>query len=142
MSEIRPDPFPVHVGPREEFEQIVRSAGFEPRTKMVSGFEEYHLMKQVPTRWFVRHRTSFGRAPGFPMPFAALASPRGAMKPLPARDGILAYPVCREPMERGLEEESVVGPRCSFRGRRRDGVLDLRYVPDGVIRWKQGDTPH
>ncbi len=130
------DPFPVYVGPREEFAEFAGTTGFHPRREMVSGLEEYYLMRFVPTDWFVRIGVALGRAPGFPMRFAVLESAPGPARPLPAAAEIWACPRCHGaiPQDRG----SFSCARCGVVGRDRDGVADLRYVPEGVPRWSGG----
>jgi ubiquinone/menaquinone biosynthesis C-methylase UbiE len=135
--ELSPDPFPVHVGPRQEFERTARAAGFRPRGEMVSGLEEFYLMRRAPARLFVRVGTQFGRAPGFPMRFAVLTAISGSEPgPLPTQGNILACPKCQAGLAPGRDGPGVRCDECSFSAPRRGGVLDLRYAPEGSARWK------
>ncbi len=136
--ELPPDPFPVHVGPRQEFAATARAAGFECRGEMVSGLEEYYLMRHVPTRLFVRLGTTFGGAPGFPMRFALLAVPAGPAEPLPPLSEILACPRCHAAFGRVEDAGAVVCRRCTFRGAWHGDVLDLRFAAPGSSRWQGG----
>ncbi len=132
--ELPPDPFPVHVGPRAEFADVVRSAGFAIASERVSGLEEYYLMRFVPAEVFVRVGTALGRAPGFPMRFALLRAPGAPPGRLVPASELLACPRCRAPVA-GTEAGAACSS-CGFFGEARDGVLDLRYVPDGATRWR------
>jgi SAM-dependent methyltransferase len=134
--ELTPDPFPVYVGPREEFQAAARRSGFATQLEFGSGLEEYYFSRHVPADWFVRIGTALGRAPGFPMRFAVLEVPDGHAHPLPPREEIVACPVCHEPLEPG--ERGAHCRECAFTGTSSDGVLDLRYVPDGTVRWRRG----
>jgi len=135
--ELAPDPFPIYVSPRDEFGRAARTTGFGPQFEFGSGLEEYYLMRHVPADWFVRFGTTFGKAPGFPMRFAVLDVPAGPAGPLPPREEIVVCPVCHGRLE---YEPGAQGARCrgcSFSGSRTDGVLDLRYVPEGSVMWRR-----
>jgi SAM-dependent methyltransferase len=129
--ELPPDPFPVYVEPRTEFERTYRASGFERQSEVGSGLEEYYLMRHVPAAWFVRLGTTLGGAPGFPMRFALLETPRGGGSALPDADSIFACPSCGGPLPGPDGAEGVTCDGCGFVGPIAGGVLDLRYVPDG-----------
>jgi SAM-dependent methyltransferase len=136
--ELPPDPFPVHVGPRSEFHDTARAVGFALEGERVSGLEEYYLMRYVPARWFVQVGTALGRLPGFPMRFAVLAVPGAPPGPRPLPSEILVCPACRAPIRPVDGDPEVACPGCPFSGELRDGVLDLRYVPEGTPRFAGG----
>jgi SAM-dependent methyltransferase len=133
---LAPDPYPVYIAGREDFRSALRASGLRPGPEIVSGLEEYYLAKYVPAPWFVRVGVACGRVPAFPMRFALVARPEGPDEPLPHRGRILACPRCRTPQPGWGSEGALACERCSFVGHRRDGVLDLRYVPDGATRWE------
>ena len=133
---LEPDPFPVYVAGRREFDRSVNLAGLRAREEVVSGIEEYYLMRHIPAPWFVRLGTTFGRAPAFPTRFAVVSKPGDPPVSLPPLSEILACPRCGVPQP----EWRLTGPlrcgHCSFEGVGRGGVLDLRFVPEGVARWE------
>ena len=133
-----PDPFPIFVSDRPAFERTVSASGFRPGVEVVSGLEEYYLMRHVPARWFVRIGTAFGRAPAFPARFATLSRPGSDSSSLPPLRELFSCPRCGSPRP----EWGLSGPlecdRCPFSGKRHNGVLDLRYVPEGATRWEPG----
>lgn len=133
--ELDPEPFPIYIEPREAFERQARRAGFHPCFEFGSGIEEYYLMRHVPTEWFVRLGTKLGRAPGFPMRFAMLEVPPADSRPLPDRDTLFVCPVCHQELQIDPKGNGVRCGACPFTGDRQDGVLDLRFVPEGVARW-------
>lgn len=133
---LEPDPFPVYVSGRKEFARSVARAGLEIREEVVSGLEEYYLMRHVPARWFVRVGTVFGRAPGFPMRFAVVTKPGADSVGLPPLGELLACPRCRLPHPGWATSFDLRCGDCSFEGTRKGQVLDLRYVPEGTPRWE------
>jgi SAM-dependent methyltransferase len=133
--ELTPDPFPVYVAPREEFQETARRSGFATLLEFGSGLEEYHLSRHVPADWFVRIGAALGRAPGFPMRFAVLEVPDGPAGRLPAREEMVACPVCHGPLQ--PREAGAQCRKCAFSGTLSDGVLDLRYVPEQTVRWRK-----
>ncbi len=134
--ELRPDPFPVHVGPRAEFSRSALAAGFLPGAEMVSGLEEYYLMRYVPVEVFVRVGTALGRAPGFPMRFVVLRGVGRTDPPAAPADELFACPRCRGPVR--TTPTGAACPTCGFLGVEREGVLDLRFLPYGTRRWRDG----
>lgn len=134
--ELDPDPFPVYVGGRREFENCIRAAGFTPGFEVVSGLEEYYFMRYVPAKWFVRLGTTFGRAPAFPMRFALVSKRAGGPAPLPQFEELLACPRCRAPQPEWGRGASLSCNECGFEGRLHAGVIDLRFSPDGARRWE------
>ena len=131
-----PEPFPVYVASRREFERTVRAGGFRPVREVVSGLEEYYLMRHVPAGVFVRLGTALGRAPAFPARFAVLEKDQRPGASLPDLERILACPRCRTPFPTGSGYGPPVACACGYRGTIRGAVLDLRYVPEGVRRWE------
>ncbi len=134
--ELEPDPFPVYVADRSSFDRHVRAAGFRPRGEVVSGLEEYYLMRFVPAELFLRIAAAFGNAPLFPMRFALLETPGSPAARLPPLDAILACPKCRGAIDFPSREGPLVCGACGFAGRREGPVIDLRYVPEGTRRWE------
>lgn len=130
-----PDPFPVYVAGRADFERTARSAGFSGQVVAASGLEEYYFMRHIPTELFVRLGTALGRAPAFSMRFVVLTKPGRSGGRWPEAPDILACPRCRTPMPGWAQRERLECDRCPYVGERRNGVLDLRYIPSGVPRW-------
>ncbi len=131
-----PEPFPVYVASRHEFARTVGAAGLRPVCEVVSGLEEYYLMRHVPAGVFVRLGTALGRAPAFPARFAVLVKDQRPGASLPDLERILACPRCRTPLPPGSDDVPPVCRACGYRGTIRGAVLDLRYVPEGVQRWE------
>ena len=131
-----PEPFPVYVASRREFERTVRAVGFRPVSEVVSGLEEYYLMRRFPAGVFVRLGSALGRAPAFPARFAVLEKDQRPGASFPDLERILACPRCRTPFSPGSGDGPPVCGACGYRGTIRGAVLDLRYVPEGVRRWE------
>jgi SAM-dependent methyltransferase len=133
--EVTVDPFPVFVAPREVFSSDARAAGFRPTGEYVSGMEEFAGLRWLPARLFIRIGEVFRTAPGFPARLAVLSTtgePGGA---IPERLAILQCPRCRHPLEAPILAGGAVRcEACAFEGGTREGVLDLRYTPDGSVR--------
>lgn len=134
--ELPPDPFPVYVAGREQFQRIVRSVGLRPVEEVVSGLEEYYLMRFVPAELFVRLGVALGRAPIFPNRFVVLAKVGSPPPDLPDPQRILACPRCQTALGDVATVRPVSCKGCGFQGVVRDDVLDLRYVPPGSKRWE------
>lgn len=132
VASVSSEPFPVLVGSRDSFRGTIRAAGFGSEGERVAGLEEYRFLRSLPGRWFGRIAEVYGRAPGFPVRFALLRVLRAQNIPLPAADRILACPRCRTPFGSIRVRDALVCPRCLYKGVVRDGVVDLRYVPDSV----------
>ena len=134
--ELAPDPFPVYVAGRSHFHQEATAAGFRLEKEVVSGLEEYYFMRHVPAELFVQLGCALGRAPVFPMRFAALENRSGRPGSLPVREEILACPKCRTPMPTWSRGGRLTCDRCSYAGSIRAGVADLRYLPPHTERWE------
>ena len=135
--DLPPDPFPVFVRPRQRFWSDVKEAGLAKQAEMVSGIEEYYLMKYLPTPLFVRIADVFGEAPGFPTRLAILGVPKNSTEELPPIESVMVCPRCKAPL-RFDGDRSPVCPECSFTGGVHEGVIDLRYLPTGARRLGQG----
>lgn len=131
-----PDPFPVYVAGRRDFARTIGAVGLRPVREVVSGLEEYYLMRYVPARLFLRLGAVFGRAPAFPTRFVLLAKPPAPPAALPEIGRILACPRCRSPWPEGGPAARPECSKCGFRGEVHGGVIDFRYLPEGVRRWE------
>lgn len=136
--ELSGETFPVIVSSRARFAQCVRAAGFELETDQGAGLEEYRVLRGLPSAYFVRWAETIGRAPAFPLRFAQLRVHRSRHPPFPPGDRILACPRCRTALDSPADPVSLVCPQCSFTGERRNGVIDLRYLPEGTRRRSPG----
>jgi SAM-dependent methyltransferase len=132
--DLAPDPFPVHVARRADFAEVARAAGLVTVGEFASGFEEYAILRRLPTRLFVSVGERLGRAPGFPARLVVLAKPGTDSEPLPALDRIWACPRCRSE----LRADRLWCPTGDWQGRESGDVRDLRYVPAGAPRWEVG----
>lgn len=130
-----PSPFPVFVADRAEFYATAREAQLSGGSEVGAGFEEFRAVRWAPADLWVRFGRLFARVPGFPSRFALLEKPGRPPLELIARDRWLACPRCREPLHDPGPNPAVRCPACGFEGNQRDGLLDLRYVPDGAPRW-------
>ncbi len=131
-----PAPFPVEVPDRRTFARTVRAAGFDPRAEVVAGMEEYRIARRAPAALFVHLGFAIGRAPGFPVRFAVLERTGTDAGPLPGPDAILACPRCRAALPFPEDDREISCDRCGPVGARSGHVIDLRFVPEGVPRWK------
>jgi ubiquinone/menaquinone biosynthesis C-methylase UbiE len=131
-DEFTGEAFPVIVSTRARFADCARSAGFEVESDWGTGFEEYRLLRRFPSDFFARTTETFGSARGFPVRFARLRRRESSDPPLPEVDRILACPRCRTGLGLSTEGERIRCPTCAFEGNCRDGVVDLRYVPEGT----------
>lgn len=132
--ELSSSPFPMIVGSRAEFGRWARAARFQPEAELAAGLEEYRLLRSLPTRHFVRWAETFSQAPGFPVRFARLRVSRHDDPPLPQSADILGCPRCGVPWHPSQVDGEIPCPSCPFVGRSREGLLDLRYIPEGVRR--------
>jgi SAM-dependent methyltransferase len=135
-TELPPDPFPTFVEGRAAFMRRAREAGFRHDGELAAGFEEYYLMRFVPTRVFLRLGDVLGRAPAFPARFALLTKPGELPVRVVGRDALLACPRCHAPQPEWTSAPEPVCRACEFRGGRGPRALDLRYVPPESPRWR------
>ena len=136
--ELARTPFPVVVGSRSSFGRWARRAGFEVESEKVAGLEEYRILRTLPSGQFVRWADAFARAPGFPVRFARLRLHRSERIPFLRSSEIFACPRCRSPLSVSSGEGVLRCAECSFAVIRRGNVVDLRYVPPGVARFRVG----
>ncbi|HYA71243.1 MAG TPA: class I SAM-dependent methyltransferase [Thermoplasmata archaeon] len=130
-------PFPIRSVRRKGFREEARDAGFELTREIGTGFEEFAPLRRLPSESFVRIGTALGRAPAFPTRFSVLSKRSGTnADPLPDIGSILACPRCGTPRPEWSQGAPLACGKCSFKGGRRDGVLDLRFVPPGIHRWE------
>jgi SAM-dependent methyltransferase len=130
------DPFPIRVLERGQFTDEVRGSGLEWIRDVGAGFEEYSLLRQFPSRLFVRGGTALGRAPAFPTRFAVLSKRGSSLGALPAVSEILACPQCRTRQSDWSARATLACRACGFHGTRVGDLLDLRFVPPGTPQWK------
>ena len=126
--------FPTVVSSRERFAATAHAAGFRVESEEGTGFEEFRPLRRFPSDYFRRWSQSVGRAPGFPVRFARLVVERPRPSPWTARERILACPRCRTGLDAPVEGRGLLCPACSYAGSWSDGVIDLRFVPEGARR--------
>lgn len=129
-------PFPIRSAGRRQFEEESRAAGFEVRSVVGTGFEEYAPLRRFGPDRFVRIGAALGRAPAFPTRFTILEKTGAPSEDLPARTEMFACPRCRDPRPDWSRGTTLRCDRCGYEGARRGAVLDFRYVPPDVRRWQ------
>jgi SAM-dependent methyltransferase len=133
-----PEPLPIRVPGRKQFDREAREPVFEPEREGGTGPQGFAPLRRLPAGIFVRLGTVLGRAPVFPTGFAVVAKKGPPGPALPGFASILACPKCRATRPEWSFSERITCRACAFHGTRRGAVLDLRYVPAGARRWEAG----
>ncbi len=129
-------PLPSFVSRRADFHRTASEAGFRCVSEVVTGLEEYAIFRRAPAPWFVHLGQALPRAPAFPTRFAILERVGGFDGAVPGTREILACPRCATALDRAVGPDRIVCPKCGYSGSNLEGVMDLRYVPEGARRWR------
>ena len=127
-------PHPKYLGSRKGYRSALERAGLRIVASFGSGLEE--LVPGFSSEDWVKMAPLSESLPFFPMKWYAALRPGPADKALPPLDEVFVCPRCRAGLRGigGTEGGPTQCASCRFEVRSREGQIDLRYLPEGVVR--------
>ncbi len=127
-------PHPKYLGSRRGYRRALEHSGLRIVVGLGSGLEE--VVPGISAAGWVTLASLGEPLPLFPMKWYAADRPGPAESSLPRIDAILVCPRCRSSLPGfGMESDGQDAcAQCGFQVQRKEGLTDLRYLPEGTVR--------